>query len=184
MRHFKLIALLAFAALAAGAAAGAQTTSPPAEAASPAPYATGVSIDVYLTAPVNTQTAQVADSFSFQTKSDVPLGSLDVPAGTPGHGRLAVVAPATNSQSAHLSLQADSIDLPNGQTVWVNIDPSMTPVGHYTNGRNGNIVLDVGTRFRVITISPRHMLAPLLTAPTLPPETPVPTAIPVPSPTP
>ena len=181
MRHFKSVAFALVATVALGAAgAGAQTPSPV-----PAPeYATGIPVDVVLTQAVSSETAQVGDRFSFQTKTDTKLGALDVPAGTPGHGRLAVVYPAQGDQNGLLSLQADSIDLPDGTTVWVNIDTAFVPRGHYskkkrsgfivptpvgvfpivTTKSQGNLVLDAGTPFRVATISPRREPAPLLTA--------------------
>jgi hypothetical protein len=163
VQRSSLIAVLAATALGIAAGSASQTS------ASPVPYATGFSIDVVLTQKVDTQTAQVGDSFTFATKADVNLGSPDGPAGTPGRGRFAVVVPASGNKNGRISLQADSIDLPHGPTIWVNIDPSVTPVGRFSNRSSGDIVLDSGTEFRVITIPPRKIQAPLLTEPTLPP---------------
>jgi hypothetical protein len=155
----------------------------------------GSSIPVALTAPVTSQNAHVGDPFTFETTQDVKLGALDVPKGTPGHGRLAVVVPAQGKDRGQLALQADSLDLPDGDTVWVNIDTSKPPKGHladkhtkpiflplpiglgggYTTTTSGNMILDKGTTFAVLTIAPRAAPAPLLTAT----PTPEPTATPV-----
>jgi hypothetical protein len=198
-----------FALAVVATASGAQTPEPiPAPVLQPSaafvPYPPGVAIDVFLTQQVTSETAKVGDTFAFQTKSDTKLGDLDVPAGTPGHGRLAIVVPAQNGQNGQLSLQADSIDLPS-EAIWVNIDPSVTPRGHYSKSKSrnviiplpigivplhmqsalGDLVLDVGTVFRVVTIAPRRGPAPLLTAPPTPeppplPSTPEPAATPTP----
>lgn len=188
VRRFS-VAVLGGALVVAGGAAGAQTPtliSPtPTPAATGREYPPGVNIDVALTVPVSSETAHVGDTFSFNTTDEVKLGGIDVPAGTAGHGRLAVVVPAQGDGNGALSLQADSIDLPDGTTVWVNIDTSVAPRGHYsrqhtrtliiplpvgivpvfTHHSQGDMVLDTGTRFRVVTISPRKVPAPLLTAP-------------------
>lgn len=199
MRRFNVAAGAAALALAIAAGAGAQTPPPsvmPASGGMPAAssatagsYVTGISIDVVLTAAITSETAQVGDNFGFKTTQDVKIGDLDVPAGTPGHGRLAVVVAAHGGQNGQLSLQADSIDLPAGPTVWVNIDTSVSPRGHYsqkgtkvliiplpigivpvfTSKVSGNLILDAGTSFRVVTILPRKTPAPLLTAPPTPP---------------
>jgi hypothetical protein len=192
VRRSNAAAFAALLAIAVAAAAGAQT---PAPAPTPPPYPAGVTIDVALSVPVTSETAKVGDTFSFNTTKTVKLGDIDVPAGTPGHGRLAVVVPAAGDQNGALSLQADSIDPPAGPTIWVNVDLAVTPRGHYskqtkrlyvlplpigilpvvTNRSQGNLVLDIGTAFRVITIAPRRAPAPLLTAV---PPTPAPTSTP------
>jgi hypothetical protein len=203
--HSKLIAFGALLTLVVAASAGGAQTQPsgavppppptpaPIHAVVPPPYKLGVAIDVTLTQIVTSETAKVGDTFTFQTKSDTKLGDIDVPAGTPGHGRLPIVVPAQGNQNGQLSLQADSIDLP-GQTIWVDVDTSMSPRGHYskTKSRNaiiplpigilpihtqsssGDLVLDAGTAFRVVTIAPRTVPAPLLTAPPTPEPSPTP----------
>ena len=144
-------------------------------------YTTGIGIDVALTEPVTSETAHVGDTFSYNTLEDTKLGPIDVPAGTPGKGRLAVVVPAQGDNNGQLTLQADEIDLADGSVVWVNIDTTVPPHGHYSKNRSktnvyplvvviskkssGDLVLDVGTKFRVTTIPPRKGPAPLLTAP-------------------
>jgi len=197
VRRSRAAAFAALLAIAAAAAASAQTPLPaPAPAAG---YPAGVTIDVALSVAVTSETAKVGDTFSFNTTQAVKLGDIDLPAGTPGHGRLAVVVPAQGDQNGSLSLQADSIDPPSGPTIWVNVDLAVTPRGHYskqsrrvyvlplpigilpvvTNKSQGNLVLDTGTAFRVITTPPRREPAPLLTAQP-PTPAPAPTVTPTP----
>jgi hypothetical protein len=156
-----------------------------------------VRIPVELTAQITSQTAHVGDTFTFKTTKDETLGTLAVPAGTPGTGRLAIVQAAHDKQNGSLALQADSLQLATGALVWVNIDPSRPPTGHLSDKHtryyllplpigivpgtfqsvSGNMVLDPGTAFRVVTIAPRTAPAPLLTAP----PTPLPSASPAPA---
>ena len=200
MRRFNLAAIAAFTAIALAAGAAAQTPPPkapqvipnppvmhgdpvvpyPSPSATPA-YTTGVNINVALTEPVTSQTAHVGDTFSYNTTEEAKLGPIDVPAGTPGKGRLAVVVPAQGDNNGQLTLQADEIDLADGRIVWVNIDTTVPPHGHYSKNTTktnvyplvvviskksqGDLVLDVGTAFRVTTIPPRKGPAALLTAP-------------------
>jgi len=179
--------LVAGALAAAGAGAGAAALTVP----------VNQSIPVALTQSITSQTAQVGDPFTFATTKDVKLGSLALPKGTPGHGRLAVVTVAHGKSRGALALQADSLDLPDGGTIWVNIDASKPPKGRladkhtkplflplpigigggYTTTTSGNMILDKGTTFSVLTIAPRAAPAPLLTAT----PTPVPTLSPTPA---
>ncbi len=198
----------ALAVLVAGTRVSAQSPPPaaagPAAVASPAvPYPAGVKIDVTLSQSLNSGTAKVGDVFAFATKSDRKLGTLDVPAGTPGHGRIAVVVPARSNVNGQLSLQVDALEPRGGPTIWVNVDPTVIPRGHYalTKSNNfivplpvgvipvhlqhshGDLVLDAGSAFRVVTIPPRAAPAPLLTAPpTATPVPPTPAATPTPPP--
>jgi hypothetical protein len=200
---------LAALALAVAAGASAQTSSAPGPIytvpppGAPAPYATGITIDVILTGAVSSETAHVGDPFTFTTKSEAKLGDLVVPAGTAGQGRLAVVVPASNGVDGELSLQADELTPASGPIVWVNIDTTVSPRGHYsktkssnfivplpigivpvhTQSSHGDLVLDAGTPFRVVTISPRAGPAALLTMPPTPPPPPPPPS-PPPTPTP
>lgn len=169
---FALVAPLALAT--AGVAVAAPTPLVP----------TDVRIPVALTERVTSLTARVGDTFAFKTTKDERLGELTVPAGTPGHGRVAVVVAAHDRENGTLSLQADSIDLPTGPTVWVNIDTAKSIRGHLANRHShltivplpigivpisrtrvdGNLILEPGTPFTVMTIAPRSSPAPLLTA--------------------
>jgi hypothetical protein len=137
-------------------------------------------IRVALTSTLTSATAHVGDTFGFATTKDEMLGTLAVPKGTLGHGRLAVVRAAAGREPGALALQADSIDLPDGDTVWVNIDPNggphgrfadrhvrpgLSPIGlGYVTSSTGDMVLDAGATFDVVTIPPRTVPAPLWTA--------------------
>jgi hypothetical protein len=156
-------------------------------------------VRVALTQTLTSATAHVGDTFGFATTKDEMLGTLAVPKGTPGHGRLAIVRVAVGREPGLLALQADSIDLPDGDTVWVNIDPNggphgrladqhvrpgLSPIGlGYVTSTSGNMVLDAGATFDVMTIPPRTVPAPLWTATPSASETPIGVA-PVPLPTP
>ena len=156
-------------------------------------------VRVALTQPLTSATAHVGDTFGFVTTKDEMLGTLAVPKGTPGHGRLAIVRPAAGREPGVLALQADSIDLPDGDTVWVNIDPKggphgrladqhvrpgLSPIGlGYVTSSSGDMVLDAGATFDVMTIPPRTVPAPLWTA-TPPPPMSMPVPMPIGTPTP
>jgi hypothetical protein len=147
-------------------------------AAEPPPYTLGTTIDVVLTKPVSSETAQLGDLFYFTTKADVNLGTVTLPAGTPGTGRLATVVHATHNAPGQLALQADSLT-GTTTTVWVNIDTSLPPRGKYSTKKD--ILLDPGMAFRVITISPRSKVAPLMDETPAPPPAAPSSAAPLPS---
>jgi hypothetical protein len=172
--------------LSAGFAAAALAQAP-----APAPaIPVGIKVPVVLVGTYTSETAHVGDTFSFKTTKEEKLGDAVVPAGTPGHGRLAVVQKAEGKQHGNLSLQADSIDLPDGRTIWVNIDTDKPPTGRLSKRHttpvvlpfvgavvqttSGDLVLDSGIPFGVVTILPRRMPAPLLTAPPTPEPSPSP----------
>lgn len=170
----KVVAVVAFAVASnAGTASGATLTVP-----------VDVAIPVVLTAAVTSSTAHVGDAFDFKTAKDEKLGAIVVPAGSPGHGRLAVATPAGEHRNGSLSLQADTIDLPDGNAVSVNMDVSKPPRGHLSERTTrwrwipivvgvvpvvktrvrGDLILEAGTGFGVITTMPRSVPAPLVTA--------------------
>jgi len=181
VRRFRAAAL-GFA-LTAGLVGAALADAPPPE------IPVGIKVPVVLTGTYSSETAHVGDPFTFKTKMEQKLGDLDVPAGTPGHGRLAVVVKAQGKQHGNLSLQADSIDLP-AHTIWVNIDTDKPPTGRLSKRHttpvllpfvgavvqttSGDLVLDSGIPFGVVTILPRRAPAPLLTAPPTPVPSPPP----------
>ena len=143
-----------------------------------------VAIPVVLTAPMSSSTAHVGDTFDFKTAKAEKLGAIVVPAGSFGHGRLAVAVPAGEHQDGRLALQADTIDLPDGSSVSVNIDTAKPPRGHFSERTTrwrwipilvgvvpivktrvrGDLILDLGTAFTVVTTAPRSTPAPLATA--------------------
>ena len=156
--------------------AGARTRATPA----PTPYGAnvlpGVDIPVELVTQINSATFQVGDSFEFKTTRDMNVGGVDIPEGTGGHGRVASVERATNKENGSVAIQADSLDLSDGTPVWVNIDPKAPVQGHLADRRtrflvvaistdfSGNMVLEPGTPFKVVTISRRAAPAPLITS--------------------
>ncbi len=166
----------------------------------------GVTIPTALSATVSSQTAHRGDPFTFVTTQDENLGGVSVPKGTPGVGRIAAVAKAYKGHNGSVSLQADMLQLSGGRTVWVNIGSGALR-GHYANKhvfpyvvpipplifpgavftRTGDLVLDAGTKFAVVTTAPRRALAPLVggaapagPVPSSPASTPFPTTSPVP----
>ena len=136
----------------------------------------GVDIPVQLVTQINSATFQVGDSFEFKTTKDVNLDGFQVPVGTGGHGRVASVARATDKQNGSVAIQADSLDLSDGTPIWVNIDPKTPVQGHLADKRTrflvvaistdftGNMVLEPGTQFKVLTTTLRAGPAPLITA--------------------
>lgn len=165
--------LVAFAAT--FAAVGAQS----------APVPANVRIPVELTQQITSQAAHVGDTFAFKTRADVKFGAFVLPAGSLGHGRIAVLTPAHDHINGTIALQADTIDLPSGESVAVNVDSAAPLRGHYANRHtrvavlpvlvgivpsvktrvDGDLILDPGTPFAVLTTLPRASPAPLLTAP-------------------
>lgn len=189
MRRFRTLAAVAALALTAAAArvALADAIAVP----------VGVKIPCILTQQLESGMVHVGDPFTFKTTKDVKLGDVDVPADTPGTGRVAIAQPAQGKQPGSLALQADAIDLPDGRTISVNIDTTQTIHGHLAKNhtvplilpglviggyrtQTGDMVLDNGTSFGVVTVLPRTLPAPLLTAP----PTPEPTGPPEPPPAP
>ena len=79
--HFSFVAIAAFAF--AVPALAASVTVP-----------VNVYVEVELTERLTSATSHVGDTFGFATTRDVTLGTLAIPKGTHGHGRLAVVQPA------------------------------------------------------------------------------------------
>ncbi len=179
-RLFSCLVCVAVAATAAFAAPRARPTPVPKHSAYPTPYGAivpaGVDVPVVLTTQINSATFEVGDSFEFHTAKDIKLGDVDVPKDTPGHGRIARVVHANKDHNGDVSLQVDSIDLPDGMPIWVNIDPKSTIHGHLADRHtrffvvalstdySGNMVLEPGTAFSVTTIARRAGPAPLLTA--------------------
>ncbi len=180
VRRFRALALTLCCT--GGIAAAASGARADATAALTVPVA--VKIPVALTATLTSQSVHVGDTFAFKTTKSEDLGGLMVPSGTAGHGRIALASPAHDKVQGSLALQADSIDLPDGRTISVNVDAARPPRGHLANkhtrffvlpiptigifpalirSQSGNLVLDAGTGFGVVTVAPRGMPAPLYT---------------------
>ena len=138
-------------------------------------YPVDVRIPVKLTSAVGSETSHTGDTFTFVSTKPVTLGTVSIPAGALGSGRVAVADPGTDKHSGVIEIQADSLAEPDGQLVSVNADPQKV-YGHYV-GKHRDIALDSGSSFEVITVEPRAGLAPLVT----PSPSPVPTDSPAPA---
>jgi hypothetical protein len=134
-----------------------------------------VKIPVELVTEINSATFDVGDRFEFKTTQDETLGDVVVPKGTLGHGRVSNLVRAENNHNGSVGLQTDSIDLADGTPIWVNIDPKVAVRGHYADKHtrfygvafgtdySGNMILDPGSPFGVVTIARRAKPAPLVT---------------------
>ena len=145
----------------------------------PTPYGAivpaGVNIPVLLVTQINSATFDVGDRYEFKTAKDEKLGSIVVPKGTLGHGRVSSIVRADKNHNGSVGLQTDSIDLGDGTPVWVDIDPKVTVSGHLADKHtrfyglaigtdySGNMILDPGAPFTVTTITRRAVPAPLVT---------------------
>ena len=82
-----------------------------------------VSIPVKLTEGLSSDHAKEGQRFEFVTTRDATVGSVTVPAGTPGHGKVASASPAHLNHAGNLTLEVQSLDLPSGQTIAVTAPP-------------------------------------------------------------
>jgi hypothetical protein len=133
----------------------------------------GLAVPVALISTVDSATCNVGDRFEFETTSDVTLGTLVVPKGTRGHGRVASYTRADAKHDGTIGIQVDSLDLDDGRVVWVDLDPKTPIAGQLADRRHrlelfavatqfsGNMILAPGTAFRVVTIPPRKHPAEL-----------------------
>lgn len=177
IRNARRFRALGFASLVAVATFASASAAP---APAPTPYGAvvpvGVKIPVELTATLTSANLHVGDRFGFKTRSALKFGTLDVPQGTPGQGRVAAVTPAAAHRDGSLTLQADSLTLPDGTPLWVNVDAARELKGRLADKHtqwhfltisttySGDMVLDAGTPFTVDTIERRADPAPLVTA--------------------
>jgi hypothetical protein len=139
------------------------------------PYAppAGLAVDVALITELNSGTCTVGDRFEFETTKDVTLGTIVVPKGTHGHGRVASVSHADAQHDGTIAIQVDTIDMPDGTVVWVDMDPRAHLGGRLADKHtrikvlavattySGEMVLPPGTSFDVLTIAPRKHPAAL-----------------------
>jgi hypothetical protein len=171
--------VFAVAVLGAGPRTSASAAPRVRPSAYPTPYGAivpvGVKIPVLLVTEINSATFDIGDRFEFKTAQDEQLGDIVVPKGTLGHGRVSNLVRADNNHNGSVGLQTDSIDLDDGTPIWVNIDPRVAVHGHYADKHtrfygvaigtdySGNMILDPGSPFTVVTISRRAKPAPLVT---------------------
>lgn len=114
-------ALMVTAAIAGSFAAGGSARGQP----SPAP--SSVTIPVRLTERVSSSDAKAGQRFTFATIHEATLGDVQVPAGTHGHGVVAEAKAARWDQAGTLTLEVQSLDLPDGRSLPVNVPADSSP---------------------------------------------------------
>jgi hypothetical protein len=133
----------------------------------------GLAVDVALVSELSSATCTVGERFEFETTKDVTLGTIVVPKGTRGHGRVATVSRADAQHDGSIAIVVDSIDMPDGTVVWVDMDPKARLGGRLADKHtrikvltvatsySGEMILPQGTTFDVLTIPPRRHPAAL-----------------------
>ncbi len=122
-----------------------------------------------LTERLSSQDARSGDRFGFDTTSSVEINRLFLPAGTHGHGFVRVAQAARGSLPGTLTLEARSLDLPDGQEVAVGLEAGQLDrrlartsgalsagSGSLVAGgpRPTNVVYEKGTEFTVTSPPP------------------------------
>jgi hypothetical protein len=168
-RFTSSVAGVAIAILLSAGAASVGAASPLAAVAPPV----GLAVDVALVTELNSGTCDVGDRFEFETTKDVTLGTIVVPKGTHGHGRIASVSRADAQHDGSIAIQVDSLDLADGSVLWVDMDPKAHLGGRLADKHtrikvlavattySGEMILPPGTPFDVLTIAPRQHPAKL-----------------------
>jgi len=133
----------------------------------------GIAVPVQLLTELSSASCNPGDRFDFETTKDATLGTLAVPKGSRGHGRVASVTRADDKHDGKIAIQVDSIDLADGTTVWVDMDPKSHVDAHLADKHtklevlevattySGDMILTRGTTFDVLTIAPRRHEAAL-----------------------
>jgi hypothetical protein len=128
-------------------------------------------IAVKLTTRISSQDAKPGDRFTFDTTSSIVVDGRFLPAGTHGHGLVVAARAARGPQPGALTLEARSLDPPDGKIVEVGLAPgelatvlrgdrrsfpgpgtgaAPVPIG----SRETNVVYDAGKRFTVVAPPP------------------------------
>jgi hypothetical protein len=113
-----LLAAAALGLVLAAASAGANTTD----------VRAGVAIPAVLGDRISSLDSAAGEVFHFTTAGPARFGDREIPAGTPGHGFVRAVTPATKTDPGELDLQATSLDLPGGETIAVVLAPQSAKV--------------------------------------------------------
>ncbi len=133
-------------------------------------YATTL-IAVKLDDRLSSQDEKAGDSFSFELTGSVILDGVAVGAGTKGRGIVLAAEPGAGPHHGSLTVQAQTIDLPDGRHVPVALGPGsldrgpgrdtrgfVLPVGttsvYVGSNRDNNVVYEKGTRFTVVAPPP------------------------------
>ena len=82
-----------------------------------------VSIPVKLSESLSSDHAKEGQPFEFVTTREATVGSVTVPAGTRGHGKVASASPAHLNHAGNLTLEVQSLDLSDGRTIAVTAAP-------------------------------------------------------------
>lgn len=171
--------LAALAAFVVASERGA--TAEPSPSPVPAAIPTGVRIPVTLAETLTSGTARVGQTFSFTTDRAETLGTLAVPRGTTGTGRIAAVSRAVKGHNGSLLLQADALHSASDTApIWVDMGgkplsahyakkhvfPAIIPVPPFFIptayvDHTGDLIIDAGTHFSVTTSLSRPALSPL-----------------------
>lgn len=138
------------------------------------PYAANVvRIRVHLTQRISSQDARTGDAFGFDTSSSVEVEGLFLAANTHGHGTVALARTAKGPVPGRLVLEVRALDLPNGKSLDVGLEPGQLDrsisgdvrsyPGSGTVGgvpfdiggsRSTNVVYEKGTEFIVVSPPP------------------------------
>jgi hypothetical protein len=151
------------ALLAAGAAVLALAASRPAPAVEGEYEAAVARVPCKLTERISSQDAHSGDRFTFDTTSSVEINQLFLPADTHGHGFVRAAEPARGQHAGTLTLEAVSLDLPDGKQIPVGLEAGQLdrrPArgGRFSAGsgsaavpavRESNVVYEAGTAFLV-----------------------------------
>jgi hypothetical protein len=106
-------------------------------------------IEVKLDDRLSSQESKVGDVFHFELTGSVFLGGMAVGAETRGHGVVTAVQPGAGPQHGSLTVEARSIDLPDGEHFPVGLAPGSL------DKRLTNVVYEKGTKFFVISPPPQ-----------------------------
>jgi len=137
------------------------------------PMPAGVPMPVALVGAISAANAHAGDTFRFRTTADVTVGSVTIPAGTPGTGVVTAAQPGSHGvKTSTLDLEPRSLQLPDGELIPVAAAPSSeatldqtrraagVPVPLFIGGvfmlggvghQARNVTLADGTPFTVVT---------------------------------
>jgi hypothetical protein len=137
------------------------------------PYvANVVHIPVHLTERLSSQDAKTGDTFGFDTSSSVEIGGQFLPAESHGRGVVVYAKAARGPQPGVLTLEVQTLDLPDGKKLAVGLEPGQldrriegdvrqSPGGNaggvpfsVGGSRATNIVYEKGTSFTVTAPPP------------------------------
>ncbi len=133
----------------------------------------GVRIPVKLDQRLSSQDAASGDAFAFETTATVSVGTLTVATGTRGNGVVEYAVVRHGARSGQLYLSVRGIDLGGGRIIPVALPAdsrlAQTSEEHSTGAvpipvygkvivaggdvSSGNVVLEKGTQFDVVTVS-------------------------------